>query len=229
MKETHLTFFHRYRHGMLLSYFIVYLAWFCHLERTVQPVHWIHSWVDDLIPFQEVFVVPYLFWFVYVGWAIAYFLLKSPEEFYRLCAFLFTGMTLCLTIYTFFPNGHHLRPWSFPRENLFTQLVRFIYSVDSCTNVDPSIHVLNSIGVHIAVWRSELLKEKTWIRNGSLISCILICMSTVFLKQHSVEDVIAACVVAVPLYLLVYRYDWTPVRQWWQERRVEREKIDLHR
>ena len=54
-------------------------------------------------------------------------------------------------------------------------------------------------------------------------------MSTVFLKQHSVEDVIAACVVAVPLYLLVYRYDWTPVRQWWRERLAEREKMDLHR
>lgn len=211
MKETLSAFLYRHRHCAILSYFIVYLAWFCYLERTVRPTYWIHSWLDDLIPFQELFVIPYLFWFFYVGIAIAFFLRHSTAEYYRLCAFLFTGMTVCLTIYTFFPNGHHLRPWSFPRMNVFSELVRVIYSLDSCTNVDPSIHVLNSLGVHIAVWRSEVLKDKKWVRYGSLIACILICMSTVFLKQHSVEDVAAACVVAVPLYWMAYRFDWSPV------------------
>ena len=95
--------------------------------------------------------------------------------------------------------------------------------------MDPSIHVLNSIGVHIAVWRSDLLRNKKWVRYGSLTACILICMSTVFLKQHSVEDVISACVVVVPLYLIAYRFDWTAVRQWWRERRAERERWGMRR
>ena len=229
MKERWLSFFRRYRHALLLLYFVVYLQWFYYLERTVRPEHWIHSWMDDLIPFQEIFVIPYLMWFLYVAVAVGFFLKKSPEDYYRLCAFLFVGMTLCLLIYTFFPNGHHLRPWSFQRNNVFVDLVRFIYSVDTCTNVDPSIHVLNSIGVHIAVWRSPLLKKHRGVRIGSLVLCVLICMSTVFLKQHSVEDVISACILAVPLYIMAYRVDWAGVVQNWKSRRTQRPRLRADR
>ena len=112
-------FFYRYRHGIVLSYFAVYLVWFCQLERTVQPVYWIHSWLDDLIPFQELFIVPYLFWFVYIGAAIVYFLLKSPEEFLPALRLPVHRMTLCLTIYTFFPQRPPSPPLSFPGKPLY--------------------------------------------------------------------------------------------------------------
>lgn len=34
---------------------------------------------------------------------------------------------------------------------------------------------------------------------------VLICMSTVFIKQHSIADVFAAILLAVPFYFVVYR------------------------
>ena len=87
--------FNRYKHVWILSYFIIYLTWFGYLERTVTThYHLIHLPIDDYIPFCEYFVIPYIMWFGYVAFGIAFTALHDKKEFYRLCAFLYTGMTV---------------------------------------------------------------------------------------------------------------------------------------
>ena len=82
--------FNRYKHVWILSYFIIYLTWFGYLERTVTThYHLIHLPIDDYIPFCEYFVIPYIMWFGYVAFGIAFTALHDKKEFYRLCAFLF--------------------------------------------------------------------------------------------------------------------------------------------
>ena len=203
-------FVRKYKHAWLLLYAFIYLPWFCYLEKTVtRNFHVMHASLDDLIPFNEYFIVPYLLWFLYVGAAIFYFLITSKEDYYKLCIFLFSGMTISLIICTFFRNGTDLRPVIDPDKNIFTALVAYIYRTDTCTNVFPSIHVYNSIGVHIAVARSERLRGHRLIRLGSGLLMISICMATVFLKQHSVIDLIGAVILAYVIYGIVYGYSWS--------------------
>ena len=205
-----LAFVRKYKHAWLLLYAFTYLPWFCYLEKTVtRNFHVMHASLDDLIPFNEYFIVPYLLWFLYVGAAIFYFLITSKEDYYKLCIFLFSGMTISLIICTFFRNGTDLRPVIDPDKNIFTALVAYIYRTDTCTNVFPSIHVYNSIGVHIAVARSERLRGHRLIRLGSGLLMISICMATVFLKQHSVIDLIGAVILAYVIYGIVYGYSWS--------------------
>lgn len=205
-----LAFVRKYKHAWLLLYAFIYLPWFCYLEKTVtRNFHVMHASLDDLIPFNEYFIVPYLLWFLYVGAAIFYFLITSKEDYYKLCIFLFSGMTISLIICTFFRNGTDLRPVIDPDKNIFTALVAYIYRTDTCTNVFPSIHVYNSIGVHIAVARSERLRSHRLIRLGSGLLMISICMATVFLKQHSVIDLIGAVILAYVIYGIVYGYSWS--------------------
>ena len=205
-----LAFVRKYKHAWLLLYAFIYLPWFCYLEKTVtRNFHVMHASLDDLIPFNEYFIVPYLLWFLYVGAAIFYFLITSKEDYYKLCIFLFSGMTISLIICTFFRNGTDLRPVIDPDKNIFTALVAYIYRTDTCTNVFPSIHVYNSIGVHIAVARSERLRGHHLIRLGSGLLMISICMATVFLKQHSVIDLIGAVILAYVIYGIVYGYSWS--------------------
>ena len=194
-----------YRHAALLLYFVPYMLWFGWLQGNARPEHWAGSWIDTLIPFQEIFVIPYLLWFFYVAATVGYFLVCSKPDYFRLCAFLFGGMTVCLAIYTVFPNGQILRPLVFPRDNLLTDAVRTIYLADPPINVCPSIHCFNSIGVNIAIRRSELGRRHKAVRWGSEVLMVLICMSTVFIKQHSIADVFAAILLAVPFYFAVYR------------------------
>jgi len=131
MKRLQLNF-KAYKHSLLLLYMPLYLFCFGYLEKNItHRFHEIHMPIDDTIPFIEYFIVPYYLWFAYVAVAIFYFLLKNKEEYYRLCAFLFTGMTVFLIVSALYPNGHYLRPEEFVRENIFTDMVRGLYLVDT--------------------------------------------------------------------------------------------------
>lgn len=201
--------FIRYKHGFFaIIYGIIYLTWFGYLEKSVtSDYRVIHMAADDYIPFCEVFIIPYLLWFFYVAAVIVFFLFKDKQDYYRTCIFLFTGMTIFLIVSTLWPNGHHLRPLVMPRENIFSHLVENLYSVDTATNLWPSIHVYNSLGAHFAIIRSKTFENKKGVRIASLILCSSIILSTMFLKQHSVFDVLTAFVMAAVMYTLVYRYD----------------------
>ena len=123
MKSRLNAFIEKNKHAFLLLYFCIYFPWFHHLERTVTThFHVIHTALDDLIPFCEYFIVPYLLWFGYVAWAVGYFYFKNKDEYFKLCAMLFTGMTVFLVISTIYPNGHYLRPAYFEHNNIFIQL-----------------------------------------------------------------------------------------------------------
>jgi len=203
----------KYRHGWLLSYFALYLIWFSILEQNITSYHIIYSPLDDRIPFVEYFVIPYMMWFPYIGFIFVYLFLKNRHEFYQLCAFMYAGMTIFLVVSSLYPNGDLLRPSAFADSNFCVSIVKWLYSTDTPTNVLPSIHVFNSIGAYIAIARSEELGNKRPVRIGSLILSILIILSTMFIKQHSVIDVTSACVMACILYFVVYERGAVRVRE----------------
>ncbi|MDO4464570.1 MAG: phosphatase PAP2 family protein [Bacillota bacterium] len=199
----------RYKHAIpLLIYATIYCTWFAWLERKVtHPQTIIHVKFDDMIPFCEVFIIPYFLWFAYMAVAVFYCFFKNKQEYYRTCVFLFTGMTVFLVISTLWPNGHHLRPYQMPRDNVFTKLITLLYSTDTPTNLWPSIHVYNSIGAHLAITHNEKLAKNKLIHFGSLFLCVSIILSTVFIKQHSLFDVLTAFVMAAVMYYVVYQAD----------------------
>ena len=197
--------YENYKHLLLLLYFCIYLPWFGYVEKTVTThFHVIHVPLDDYIPFYEYFVIPYLLWFGYVAWGIAYMALHNKSDYYKLCTFLFTGMTIFLIISTVYPNGHFLRPYYFTHHNIFTKLCEFLYATDTATNLFPSIHVFNSLAVHMSLTNCEALRDHKGVRYGSLILTLLIIMSTMFLKQHSVIDVCCGATLALFGYLFFY-------------------------
>ena len=199
----------KYIHAIpLMLYGIIYLLWFRYLEENVTGRYQIiHVSLDDVIPFCEVFVVPYMLWFAYVTIVVAYFFLHDREDYFRIFVFLCTGMTVFLLVSTLWPNGHRLRPYIMPRDNIFTYLVSALYKADTPTNLWPSIHVYNSLGCHIAVAKSHRLKPHKGIRSVSFILCTSIIMSTMFIKQHSAFDVVTAFIMAAIMYGIVYRTD----------------------
>ena len=194
----------QYKHVLLLLYFPFYLAAFRYLEN-IRPdrLHIISSPLDQYIPFIPVFILPYLFWFLYIAGPGLYFLFCENEVFCRLMYFGMIGMTVFLVVSWVYPNGLAIRPDSFADNNVFTQLTRFVYSVDTATNVLPSIHVFNSVGIYLAVKDSERLSQKKGIRYASLIMTTLIILSTMFVKQHSVVDVVAGLTLSYVSYELV--------------------------
>lgn len=220
-KERFAAFFQKNKHALLLLYFLIYLPWFHYLEQTVTTnFHVIHMKLDDYIPFCEYFIIPYFLWFAYVAWGVIYFLLKDKEDFIRLCTVLFTGMTIFLIISTIYPNGHYLRPTVFERDNIFVHMVQWLYATDTPTNLFPSIHVYNSIAIHMAVIHSRHFREKKGVQTASFLMMISIILSTVLLKQHSVFDLATGVLLAVFMGNLVYTPETAPVSA--ERRKYER-------
>lgn len=206
-------FIQKYWHACFGLYIFIYLPWFFYLEKTVTTDFYdMHCALDDLIPFNEYFIIPYLMWFAYVLSACVFmFFTADRKEFIRFAMMLITGMSISLLICQLFPNGTHLRPETFRNNNIFTRQVIALYATDTSTNVFPSIHCYNSMAVHIALHRSRLLKKFPVVQFASLILCILIMLSTVFLKQHSVLDVLGAILLVLILYPLFYKIRWEKV------------------
>lgn len=189
-----------------MLYFLIYLPWFHYLEKTVTThFHVIYMKLDDYIPFCEYFVIPYFLWFLYVAFGFFYFFKNNKQEYVKLCQMLFIGMTLFLIVSTLYPNGHYLRPTTFARDNIFVDLVKWLYQTDTATNLFPSIHVYNSIGVNAAIWHCDNFKNNKAVRYSSAVLMISIILSTVLLKQHSVFDVITGVIAAAYVYRLVYK------------------------
>ena len=203
-----MNFIKKYKHGfVIVTYAILYLFIFQYLEqRHVYSYHLIHCALVDLIPFCEYFIVPYLLWFPYQVFVVAYFIFfnKNKREYYQLTLNLCMGMTVFLIVSWLYPNIQLLRPAVFADDNLFIRTVQHLYSIDTPTNILPSIHVFNSIAIHLAIRKCEQLKDKKWLKKCAGILTFLIILSTMFLKQHSVIDVTLGSAMAGAGYLLFY-------------------------
>ncbi len=202
------SFINRYKHGFwMLFYSIFYIIIFRYLESRYVPVyHVVHTVFDDKIPFCEFFIVPYMLWFPYMVIAVLYFIFinKDRHEYYQLAFNMMMGMTVFLIVSYLYPNIQHLRPEVLPRENVFSDVVRWLYSTDTPTNILPSIHVFNSLAIHMSVSNCKALRKHRAVRVGSLVLTVLIILSTMFLKQHSVIDVCLGSTLALFGYLFFY-------------------------
>ena len=123
-------------HLFLLLYALIYIPWFCWLEKKVNinsNFHVIHMALDDYIPFCEFFVIPYYLWFIYMAAGIIFIAFTDGKLCWRLGIFLITGMTVFLFISTVYPNGQLLRPDTFARDNIFVHIVQRLYASDTPT------------------------------------------------------------------------------------------------
>lgn len=190
-----------------LKYLLGWVGYFClyFLTENLIPsenCHPVHSSLDDLIPFCEYFVIPYVFWYLLIVISLLYFALYNTDGFKRLQTFIIVTQVVAMAIYIIFPNRQDLRPDEFTRENIFTDIMGLIYSFDTSTNVCPSLHVAYSVGI-ASVWLKEKTASKGW-KTFILITVILICLSTAFVKQHSIVDAFAAIPVCILAEYITY-------------------------
>ena len=189
----------------MLAYWPVYGLLFYLLERVVRPerYHVMYTALDDLIPFHELFAIPYVFWFLFLIGIHCYTAKRDAAAFRRLMAFVAVSHSCALLIFFLFPTCQHLRPLVFPRDNVLTDVAAFFYRIDTSTNVCPSLHVVGSMAVWYAAKDTELFARRGW-RVFFFLATASICLSTVFLKQHSVVDVAVGLLLSHFVYRLVY-------------------------
>lgn len=192
----------KYSHILLLIFWPLFGIAFLILENWQRNYYPIYSPIDDFIPFCPPFIFAYYFWFIFMIGMLVYTFFYNLRSFRQYMWFIIITYTVTLIIYILFPNRQDLRPEVKP-DGLITSFICHTYAFDTNTNVCPSIHVLGSLAVSFTAKNCEQMRRR-WMQIAIHISTALICASTVFLKQHSIIDVVAALVVAALVYPLVY-------------------------
>ncbi len=192
----------KYRHLFLILFWPMYLSLFILTEKYVTPIYDIYCPLDDLIPFCEFFVIPYVLWYALLAFVSLYTLFFDIPSFKKLYLFLSITCAITFSIYIIFPNMQNLRPTEFARDNIFVDIMKNLYSIDTNTNVCPSIHVIFSLGMLFAMWNSKHFSSSWW-HIVELITAISICLATVFLKQHSVIDIFAGVALSIVVWYFI--------------------------
>ncbi len=197
----------QFSHLKLLAGWIVYFIMYFLTENLIpaSSCHVMHCFIDDLIPFNEVFVIFYVSWYLLIVGSLLYFMLYNIEGFKNLSKYIIITQVVAMMVYIVYPSRQDLRPEVFADDNLLTQLVGLLYTADTNTGVCPSLHVAYSLGI-ASVW----IKEKDvsiLVRTFVVVLAVLICLSTMFIKQHSAVDVIAALPLGLLAEILVFHTD----------------------
>jgi len=195
-----------FRHLYLLLYWPLFGLLFYIAEWVYQPAAFfpMHCALDDVIPFCEVFLIPYLFWFVFLVGMHLYTLLYDVNAFRKMMYFIIFTYSAALIMFYLFPTCQNLRPAVFPRDNLLTRMMGEFYQCDTSTNVCPSLHVVGSMAVVFAAWQTRRLQSRGW-KWAFGVTGVLISISTVFVKQHSILDVLTAVPLCAAGYVLFFR------------------------
>lgn len=211
----------RFSHLKLLLGWVVYFALYLITERFILPerCHVIHCRLDDIIPFCEWFVIPYVGWYLLVAGSLLYFALYHVDAFRKLQIYIIITQLVAMLVYILFPSIQNLRPEVFPRNNILTDLIGILYRADTNTNVFPSLHVAYSIGIASTWLKEKAASKKTKI--FIVVFVILVCLSTTFIKQHSVLDGLAAIVLCIGAEIAVYG------KSYWLQKLKKRESVRI--
>lgn len=185
----------------ILAWFFCYMFCFFLLEgRKYVGFHIIHTGLDDLIPFQINFIYVYLFWFPYMAGLMLWTIFRQEAETSdKTIGLLISGMMVFLVISWLFPNGLDFRRYLYyDTATMAGMLMEMLHYIDTPTNVFPSMHVYMTLGFQVGLEHTKGLHPI--IRWGSRLMALLIVLSTVFLKQHSIIDVFGAIALTGILY-----------------------------
>lgn len=190
---------------ILASFWLVFGLCFYALEWLVpgRSYHVMYHPLDDRIPFCELFLIPYLFWFVFMGFAYVYAFFAEPRAFRRMMWFTILTYGGGLLMFLLFPTCQNLRPEAFIRDNFLTRTMAWFYTCDTSTNVCPSLHVCGSLAAAFGLTDTRLFSTPARRRTVMAIA-LTICISTVFVKQHSVIDTVCGFLFSAAAWQLVY-------------------------
>ena len=188
--------------ALLLSW-PVYLTLFFLSERLIPAERCmvIRCPLDDLIPFCEWFLIPYVSWYLLVAGSLIWLLLKDRKLFRRLQGYIVITQVIGIFCFFLLPSRQELRPDVFPREDLLTKLTGILYAVDTPTGVYPSMHVAWSLAL-ISAWTRKRDCSRLW-RWFMTVWCTLICISVVFVKQHSALDILGGLAAGMAAELIL--------------------------
>lgn len=152
--------------------------------------------LDRHIPFIKEFIVPYILWYPFIIVCMVYFCLKDRKVYFRTLAGIILGMATSFVIFYIFQT-YVPRP-IIEGNDIFSRLTAKIYMSDRPYNCFPSLHVLESYLMIKGI--DSCSNKRKFTRFSIYFMSILIIVSTQFVKQHVLMDVVGGIYVGEIIY-----------------------------
>lgn len=175
---------------------------YIHLNQADGAAYSLVTDLDRQIPFIKGFVVPYLSWYGFLLVGFLYLAYKDRGMYYKTLFQFIMGLLLCYGVYAIYQT-------TVPRPELtgsdwLLRMVQWVYRNDQPFNCFPSSHVLTSYLMMKAYVRSTYISLPYKIAAASM--ALLIIVSTQFVKQHVLLDIVGAVLVAEGVVYAVGRF-----------------------
>lgn len=158
------------------------------LNNPTRGAHNLATNLDRSIPFVKSFILPYVGWYFFLFITLIYFGWKDRETYKKTLLAVNISLALSYVVYFFYQTSV-TRP-ELVGTDFLTQLVRVIYENDAPFNCFPSIHSLTSYLMIRGIWGSPV---KNPLNTVIIIGmAVMIILSTMFVKQHVLLDVVSA-------------------------------------
>lgn len=154
--------------------------------------------IDKKIPYISLFIIPYIYWYIFILLGFIYFLSKDRKRYLKAIIVMTLSMCICYAFYYIYPV-EITRP-VVPNDTILNRLVNLIYKMDKPLNCFPSIHVLNT---YIIMRYTKIKDNKLWFIYTNIIG-VLIILSTVFIKQHFILDGIASIIIS-EIFIFIFK------------------------
>lgn len=155
-------------------------------------MHDLSTTLDAKIPFVPQWVIIYflsfLSWLIGIFWIVA----ESKQHAYRIAGTFTIVAIVSAIIFLVYP-GTMTRP-EVTEPGFFNDWMRFLYKIDSPTNLCPSFHVV----ISYFCWRGTFGCKKIpkWYKWFNFAFLILVCFCILFVKQHVLVDIGVAIVLS---------------------------------
>lgn len=145
--------------------------------------------IDQWIPFTPIFIIPYILWYPFITGILALLAFKNRVTYFQTLIALCMGLIISYIFFALFQSTVQ-RPDIGDETGLIYRLVDVVYRTDQPYNCFPSIHVLTS---YLILRGARVFNKIIW--TVTAFTSILIIISTVFVKQHVVVDIVGGILV----------------------------------
>ncbi|KNF07978.1 PAP2 superfamily [Gottschalkia purinilytica] len=194
-------FYKKYEHLFMILILITLSLVYFQINSLNRQVYNVEIFIDNYIPYVKYMIIPYVIYYIYLWGTYIYMIFKDRSLFVVHAKTMAFGTVISIIIFLIFP-GYITRP-EIVGDDIFTKLTLLIYSADNPVNVLPSLHVLQSVLTHKGIINIKNISK--FSKYVSQITCALISLSTVMIKQHSFLDLIFGYGLAILSYRIVYK------------------------
>jgi membrane-associated phospholipid phosphatase len=164
-------------------------------------IHCLQTAIDRAIPFIPQFIVIYNSLEPVIYISLIFFFIFHPKIFSAFASAMIALFLISNGVYVVFQT-YVPRPTLTPHTNWYVDQVIKLYNSDNPYNCFPSLHCGTSALVASFWFVKKRYRIIAWIM---AIWAVLIVLSTQFLKQHVIADILGSFI-AIGLYFLFYKW-----------------------